>query len=149
MNICVLVGRLTHDPELRYTQSGLPVCTFAIAVDRRKRDDGTNETDFIRVVTWRKIAETCSQYLSKGRLVAVHGRIQTGSYTARDGTTRKTFEVMANSVKFLGANGSNGSGKRASGAAPETSPTEDRSEFGNLGDEFGGEFGAGGGDIPF
>ena len=147
MNICVLVGRLTHDPELRYTQSGLPVCTFAIAVDRRKRDDGTNESDFIRVVTWRKIAETCSQYLSKGRLVAVHGRIQTGSYTARDGTTRKTFEVMANSVKFL--NGSNGSGKRASGAAPETSPTEDRSEFGNLVEEFGGEFGAGGVDIPF
>ena len=97
-------------------------------------------------MTWRKIAETCSQYLARVAWLP-HGRIQTGSYTARDGTTRKTFEVMANSVKFL--NGSNGSGKRASGAAPETSPTEDRSEFGNLGDEFGGEFGAGGGDIPF
>ena len=102
MNLVVLIGRLTDDPTLRYTQTGVPVTTFRIAVDRPfANQQGERETDFFPIVTWRKLAETCAHNLSKGRLVAVEGRMQNRSYTARDGSRRWVTEVVADNVRFL------------------------------------------------
>jgi len=102
MNLVVLIGRLTDDPTLRYTQTGVPVTTFRIAVDRPfTNQQGERETDFFPVVTWRKLAETCAHNLNKGRLVAVEGRLHNRSYTAQDGSTRWVTEVVAENVRFL------------------------------------------------
>lgn len=98
----VLIGRLTRDPEMRYTQDGTAVASFDLAVDRRfASKSGEKVTDFIRIVTWRKLAETCANNLSKGRLVAVDGRLQTGSFEGRDGVRRRTVNVVADDVRFL------------------------------------------------
>jgi len=101
MNKIILIGRLTADPELRYTTNNNAVAQFTLAVDRPYVKDGQKETDFIRIITWRKQAENCSKYLSKGRLVAVDGRLQIRSYEDRDGNRRTIAEVVANEVKFL------------------------------------------------
>lgn len=102
MNHIVLIGRLVADPVLRYTQSGVAVTSFTLAVDRnRSKEDGQRETDFIDVVTWRKQAETCANYLTKGRLVAVSGRLQIRRYDDKDGIRRKAAEVVADRVQFL------------------------------------------------
>ena len=101
MNNVILIGRLCNDPELSYTQQNqTAVCKFTLAVDRMKKDDGT---DFIRITVWGKQAENCERYLSKGRQAAVHGRIQTGSYTNKDGQKVYTTDVVAQSVEFLGS----------------------------------------------
>lgn len=102
LNVVCLGGRLTKDPELRYTASGRPVCGFVLAVDRDYRDDeGNRPADFIPVVAWGQMAEFCAQYLSKGRLVNITGRIQTRSYETDDGGRRRTVEVIADSVYFM------------------------------------------------
>ena len=102
LNKIILIGRLTADPDLRYTPSeSIPVAQFTLAVDRPFKSGGEKETDFIRIVTWRTLAENCSKYLSKGRLVAVDGRLQIRSYEDRDGNRRTIAEVVANEVKFL------------------------------------------------
>jgi len=102
MNVTVLVGRLANDPELRYTQNGVAVTTFRIAVDKPfTNQQGERETDFFPIVTWRKLAEVCANNLKKGRLVAVEGRLQTRSYQGQDGGTRWMTEVVADSVRFL------------------------------------------------
>lgn len=102
LNKVVLIGRLTKDPDLMHTQSGIAVARFTLAVDRGFRgQDGGKQTDFIPIVTWRNQAENCAKYLAKGRLVAVAGRIQTGSYDAQDGTKRYATDVVADEVKFL------------------------------------------------
>lgn len=102
LNVVILIGRLTKDPELRYTPSGKAVARLRLAVDRSigSAQSGDN-TDFIDVVVWEKQAEVCSQYLTKGRLVAVQGRLQIRSYDAQDGTRRIAAEVVANTVRFL------------------------------------------------
>lgn len=101
-NRIILIGRLTRDPELRYVPSGAPVASFTLAVDRSFRDQqGNRETDFIDVVAWRKLAEQVSQYMSKGRMVAVEGRLQIRSYETQDGQKRKVAEVVADGVRFL------------------------------------------------
>jgi len=98
----ILIGRLTADPELRYTPQGVAVTTFRIAVDRPfTNQQGERETDFFPIVTWHKLAEVCARNLSKGRLVAVEGRLQTRSYQGQDGGTRWMTEVVADSVRFL------------------------------------------------
>lgn len=102
MNNVVLIGRLTKDPDLTYTQSGTAVCKFTLAVDRQGKDGA----DFIRIVTWNKTAENCGKYLAKGRQAGIQGRIQTGSYKNKDGYTVYTTDVIANSVQFLGSKGS-------------------------------------------
>ncbi len=108
-NRIVLIGRLTRDPELRYVPSGAPVANFTLAVDRPFRDQqGNRDTDFIDIVTWRKLAEQVSQYLSKGRLVAVEGRLQIRSYETQDGQRRKASEVVADGVRFLDSGKKNG-----------------------------------------
>ena len=102
MNITILIGRLVRDPELRYTPNGVPVATFTLAVDRPfANQQGERDTDFIRIVVWRKLAEICASNLSKGRLVAVEGRIQVRSYEGQEGEKRQAFEVVADNVRFL------------------------------------------------
>ena len=103
LNKVILIGRLTRDPELRYTSNdGVPVANFTIAVDRSfSNQKGEKEADFIRIVTWKKQAENCANYLSKGRLVAVEGRLQVRSYEDREGVKRIIAEVVAQTVQFL------------------------------------------------
>lgn len=102
LNLVVLIGRLTRDPELRYTPGGVAVGNFTIAVDRPYSNrEGERETDFIDVVVWRKLAETCASHLGKGRLVAVQGRLQIRSYEDRESIRRKAAEVVADTVRFL------------------------------------------------
>lgn len=109
-NVVVLIGRLTKDPSLRYIPgSGAAVSTFTLAVDKGLSKDKKQEmeaknqptADFIRIVVWGKSAENCANYLAKGRLVGVQGRINTGSYTKDDGTKVYTTDVVANQVEFL------------------------------------------------
>jgi len=102
MNKVVLIGRLTKDPELKYTPgSGTAVTTITLAVDRRFSKDNQKEADFIPVVVWGKSAESTAQYMAKGRLMGVSGRIQTRSYEAKDGGRRYVTEVVAEEVQFL------------------------------------------------
>lgn len=102
LNRVILIGRLTQDPELRYTNTGTAVATFTLAVDRnRPNQSGEREADFIRIVVWQKQAELCAQYLHKGRLAAVDGRLQVRSYDNRDGQRVWMTEVVAESVRFL------------------------------------------------
>lgn len=102
MNSVQLIGRLTRDPEIRYTSgSQMAVATFTIAIDRPTRAGGERQTDFPRITVFGKQAETCEKYLSKGRKVAIEGRIQTGSYQDKDGKTVYTTDVVANRVEFI------------------------------------------------
>ena len=99
MNKVILVGRLCQDPEIRYTQSGKAVANFSLAVSRRA---GQNEqTDFIPIVVWEKLAEICGNNLSKGRRILVEGHLQVRSYEAQDGSKRRVAEVVAQNVEFL------------------------------------------------
>ena len=102
MNNVTLIGRLTRDPEVRYTSgTQMAVARFTIAVDRQFKRDGEPTADFIPIVAFGKTAELCERYISKGRQVAVEGRIQTGSYTNKDGNKVYTTDVVANRVEFL------------------------------------------------
>ena len=133
LNRVILIGRLTADPELRYTPQGVAVTTFRVAVDRSyANQQGERETDFFPVVTWRKLAEVCAHNLSKGRLVAVEGRVQNRSYTARDGSRRWVTEVVADNVRFLDW------------------PKEQQADAADDGgSEFGDEWGEGEDSVPF
>lgn len=111
LNRVILIGRLTKDPELRYTPSGVAVTQFTIAVDRPfTSQGGEREADFIPVVTWRQLAETCANYLRKGRLTAVEGRIQVRNYENNEGKRVYVTEVIADNVRFLESNREGGSG---------------------------------------
>ena len=102
MNKVFLIGRLTRDPELRYTGNNTAVATFSLAVNRNfTNQSGEREADFINIVVWRKQAENVVNYLDKGSLVSVEGRLQTGNYTDKDGNKRYTVDVQADSVQFL------------------------------------------------
>lgn len=102
MNRVVLVGRLTAKPELRYTSSNVPYARFSIAVNRTFANaQGERQADFINVIIWRKQAENVCNFLDKGSLVSLEGRLQSGSYDDKDGNKRYTLEVVADSVQFL------------------------------------------------
>lgn len=102
VNTCIFIGRLTRDPELKYTPNGVAVTRFTLAVDRPFTNaNGDREADFIDVVAWRKLAETCAQHLGKGRLVFVEGPLQIRSYDDSNGIRRKAAEIIANNVRFL------------------------------------------------
>lgn len=102
LNRIFLIGRLTRDPELRYTPNGVPVASFRIAVDRPfTNQQGERETDFINIVAWRKQAETVAEHLTKGRLVLVEGRLQIRDYEHKDGSKRQASEIVASDVRFL------------------------------------------------
>ena len=102
LNRISIMGRLVRDPELRHTQSGIPVCSFTIACDRDFKDKATGEkvTDFVDIVTWRATAELASKYLSKGRMIVIDGRLQLRDWTDRDGNKRRSAEILANSISF-------------------------------------------------
>ena len=116
MNSVVLIGRLARDPELSYTpNTQSAVCRFTVAVDRPRRRDSNEDpgADFIRITVWGRQAETCDRYLSKGRQVAIQGRIQTGSYTKQDGTKVYTTDVVIDDWEFCGNNSRSGNGGQA------------------------------------
>ena len=105
VNKVILIGRLGADPEMRYTADGTPVATFRIATTESwKNKDGSKaeQTEWHRIVAWRKLGEISGEYLKKGKLVYVEGRIQSREYEGRDGVKRKTFEIIATSMKMLG-----------------------------------------------
>lgn len=111
MNRVVLVGRLTKDPELRYTPNGVPVATFTLAVNRNfKKENGDQEADFINVVVWRKPAENTANFLKKGSLAGVDGKVQTRNYEGQDGKRVYVTEILAESVQFLEPKSQNAGG---------------------------------------
>jgi single-strand DNA-binding protein len=115
MNRTILVGRLTKDPELRYTPSGVAVATFTLAVNRPfKNQAGENEADFINCVVWKRAAENVANFLKKGSLAGVDGRLQSRSYEGQDGKRVYVTEVVAESVQFLEPKG-NGTSQQSSG----------------------------------
>jgi single-strand DNA-binding protein len=104
LNKVILIGRLTQNPELRYTPSGAQVATFTLALNRvynNRQGEKVEDTTFIDIVVWQKVGESCAKYLSKGSLVAVDGRLQSRSYDDKQGIRRKVVEVVANDVRFL------------------------------------------------
>jgi len=120
LNRVVLVGRLTRDPELRYTPNGIAVANFNIAVNRPFKDqNGENQADFINGVVWRKQAENLANYMKKGNQIGIDGRIQTRTYEGQDGKTVYVTEVLAESIQFLeskgSSQGSQGGGQNQSG----------------------------------
>lgn len=112
MNKVILIGNLTHDPEMRTTPSGTTVCNFSIAVNRRFKNaqTGQQETDYFNVVAWRQLGGLCGRYLAKGRKVAITGSIQTRTYEARDGSKRTAYDMVADEVEFLSARTEAGQG---------------------------------------
>jgi single-strand DNA-binding protein len=106
INRAILVGRLTKDPDLRYTPNGIAVCNFTIAVNRTFKQDGQQQADFIQIQVWRKQAENAATYLKKGSLAGIDGRIQTRRFEGQNGKTVFVTEVVADSVQFLEPKGS-------------------------------------------
>lgn len=125
MNNVSLIGRLTKDPELKTTQSDLPVCRFTVAVDRTYSKD---QTDFINCIAWRKTAEFISSYFSKGQRIALTGSIQTGSYTDKDGKTVYTTDINVNNVEFCESKKKSGSDSN-NRVEPEEMPFDDDLPF--------------------
>ncbi len=127
MNKVFLIGRLTRDPELRYTGSNVPVTTFSLAVNRPFTNSaGEREADFINIVVWRKQAENVKNYLSQGSQVAIDGRIQTRSYDGEDGKKRYVTEVVADNVQFLDSKGQKAdNGDAGNAPTPYDFPAED------------------------
>lgn len=123
MNHWVGIGRLTRDPEVRYTQSGKACAKFTLAIDRRKSSDGNQQADFIQCVAWEKTAEVISQYCTKGKKIAVEGRIQTRSYDAKDGAKRYVTEIVVNSMEFCDSKG--GGASTTNGGAYAGTPVPD------------------------
>lgn len=141
MNQVVLIGRLTKDPETSVSQSNTMVSRFTLAVDRDYKRDGEQTADFLRIITFGKTAELVDAYLFKGRQVAVHGRIQTGSYTNKDGQKVYTTDIIADRVQFLG-------GKQSQDEAPTEPYEEQRKPQSTEQTEFDG-FQVCDDDIPF
>ncbi len=129
MNKVILVGRLTRDPEVRYTPSGKVVATFTLAVDRFTGQSGQKEADFIPIVVWGKVAEVCGNNLTKGQKVLTDGRLQVRSYEDKTGQKRWVTEVVANSVEFLERRnqeaGSSREKDEAGSFGPEIYPDDD------------------------
>lgn len=115
MNKVILIGNLTRDPELRTTQSGTTLCSFGLAVNRRRKVEGQPEVDFFNVTAWRQLGELCARYLSKGRKVCVVGQIQIRTYDAQDGTKRTAVDIVADDIEFLSS--ARDAGTENSGAA--------------------------------
>ena len=112
LNRVILIGRVVAPPEMRYTTSGKAVASFRLAVDRRGRSDGENNADFIPIVAWERLAEICNEFLAKGKLIAIDGRLQTRTYEAQDGQKRTAFEVVASDMQMLSGR-SEGEGQAA------------------------------------
>ena len=138
MNKLTIIGNLTRDPELRTTSTGLNVCTFTVAVNRRRSANSNQpEADFFRVTAWRQLGEICQRYLAKGRKVAVTGSVSVSTYTGNDGTTRANLEVTADDVEFLSSRNED-AGYAPAPAAP-AAPAASMSGYEEVADE----------DLPF
>ena len=127
VNKVILIGRLGADPEMRYTADGTPVATFRIATtETRKNKDGSkiDQTEWHRIVAWRKLGEISGEYLKKGKLVYVEGRIQSREYEGRDGVKRKAYEIVATAMKMLGGGGSSPDERRGYGPPAEHAEEE-------------------------
>ena len=122
MNKVTIIGNLTRDPELRTTSTGVNVCSFTVAVNRRNRGaQGTNqqpEADFFRVSAWRQLGENCAKYLAKGRKVCVIGPVSVSTYQGSDGVTRASLDVTADDVEFLSSRNDGEAGGYTAPAAP-------------------------------
>ena len=121
-NLVILTGRLTADPELKYTQTNVPVCSFTIAVERKHKQGEDKQTDFINIVAWRNTAEFVSKYFSKGSMIGIEGAIQTRKYQDKDGNNRTAFEVVANNVQFVESKRPQGNGEDNLILSPENDP---------------------------
>ena len=118
MNNLTIIGRLTKDPEARTTPSGATVCSFTVAVNRRKTQSNQQpEADYFRVSAWNKLAENCEKYLAKGRKVSVLGSVSVSTYQSQDGKTYASMNVMANEIEFLSS--------RSEGGTKEEAPATD------------------------
>ena len=129
LNKVMLIGRLGADPEIRYTADGTPVANFNLATDTpiKKGDQWDSETEWHRIVAWRRLAEICNEYLSKGRQVYVEGRLRTRAWEDRDGNKRWTTEIIARDIVLLGSREDAGNGGDL--APPEPPPIEDDVPF--------------------
>ncbi len=124
LNKIILVGRLTADPEMRTTLDATPITKFQLAVDRNRPAGMPKETDFMDIIAWRKLAEICGNYLTKGQLVLVEGRIQNRSFETKEGAKRYVTEIVANSMTML----EKGKGKAAPAAIPQETVADEVSE---------------------
>lgn len=135
MNKVILIGNLSRDPELATTNSGVAVCRFSIAVQRRFQNaDGEREADFFNIVVWRAAGENCAKFLKKGSKCAVVGRLQNSSYEAQDGTKRYTTEIVADEVEFLSSRNSD-SGETPSASASKPVAKKESSELEPIDDD--------------
>ena len=132
MNKAILIGRLTRDPELRYTSSNRPVCQFTIAIDRpfTNQASGQREADFINIVAWDKTGENVGKYMSKGRLIAVEGRIQTRNYDNNEGKKVYVTEVVASNVQFLESKNATTNNSNGFSSMPEPPVEKSPYDFG-------------------
>lgn len=122
LNRVILIGRLVADPELRYTNSGIAVCSFRLAVDRSfKNQQGEREADFINCKAWRQPAELISKYMTKGRLLAVEGRLEVRTYEDKEGQKRTAYDVVIENFQFVDSGKGGGTG-----GGPGGSPQSDR-----------------------
>ena len=140
MNKLTIIGNLTRDPELRTTSMGVNVCSFTVAVNRRRSSQNSNqpEADFFRVSAWRQLGENCQRYLAKGRKVCVVGPVSVQSYTANDGSTRFSLEVMAEDVEFLSSRNDDAAGYAPAAPVQPAAPAMEKG-FQEVDDE----------DLPF
>lgn len=136
MNQLTIIGNLTRAPETRTTQSGINVCSFTVAVNRRRQKDGQQEADYFRVSAWREMGENCQKYLGKGSKVAVTGSVSVSTYTTQNGETRANLDVLANNVEFL-------STKQESTPKPQEQPKAQQTAQGNGWEEVNDD------DLPF
>ena len=127
-NLVVLSGRLTADPELKTTSTGVSVCSFSIAVERRYKQGEERQADFINIVAWRSTAEFVSKYFQKGSMIGIEGSIQTRKYQDKDGNNRTAFEVVANNVQFVESKRSQDNGEGNSLPTPENDPLPEFAE---------------------
>ena len=144
INTVALMGRLTYDPELKSTPSGVSVIRFQVACDRNYQKSGEDrQADFIDCVAWRQTAEFVSRYFRKGSMIAVEGSIQTSNYTDKDGNKRKQVEVVANNVSFCGSKAESGSDRGEYAQAAPSYTNADNSDFEEIVDSDEGD------DLPF
>lgn len=131
LNIVVIMGRLTADPELRTTGTGTSVCSFSVAVDRNYSSNGERQTDFINCVAWRQTAEFISRYFHKGSMIAIQGSLQQRQYTDKDGNKRTVHEVLVNNASFCGSKAESGTGTFSANQqqAPASFSNADAGEF--------------------
>jgi single-strand DNA-binding protein len=153
VNVVVITGNLTRDPELRHTPGGTAVCELRVAVNSRRKDGQSGEwvdkPNYFDVTVWGGQGENCANYLAKGRPVAIEGRLDWREWEARDGGKRQAVQIIANSVQFLGSRDGSGGGNGNGGFSPSSDVPADTSDFEGAGVGSGGGGSSADDDIPF